>query len=181
MASTLFLRRLPFISTPKSSTLGIVLYLCGINPFVSKASTFRYHPWGINPRVRSLFVLRDASVSTLSMLLSILGSSTLLVPCVPTMCFYTTYPCVHALSHANHPISCIPTIPFSFNHYVFIHPLTIHYINSTYLSFNYYCNQTQHINPFSFILLSSFLPINSYLSSLSYNSFLYSFLSFFEI
>jgi hypothetical protein len=44
MASTLFLGCLPFISTHQASTLGIVLYLCGINPFVSKASTFCYHP-----------------------------------------------------------------------------------------------------------------------------------------
>jgi len=59
------------------------------------------------------FVLRYASASTLFVL-------------AQAMCFNTTYPCVHALSHANHPISCFPTIPShsciisSYIHYQFI-------------------------------------------------------------
>jgi hypothetical protein len=35
----LFLRRLPFVSAHEASTLGLVLYLCGINPCL----------WGIDP------------------------------------------------------------------------------------------------------------------------------------
>jgi hypothetical protein len=130
----------------------------GINPLwginlilwhqpISKASTFRFCPWGIHPRARSLslwhqplFMRHRPLITTLeawtlgivlrswfvmqvcqhNLYFSMLCASTLLGPCVPTMCFCTTYSCVHDMSHANHPISCLSTTLFPFMRYILL-------------------------------------------------------------
>jgi len=155
MASTLYEASTSFYGiNPISKASTFRFHPFSINPFVSKASTSPYHPWGINPRVRSSFVLRYTSSSTLSMLVStMLGASTLLIlihPLYTTLCLC---PCFVTCKSSNFMLS-YHSIPFM--HYILIHPLSIHYINLTYLSFNYYCNQTQHINYFQLFSYSLF-------------------------
>jgi hypothetical protein len=117
MASTLFLRCLPFFSTHQASPIGIILYLCGINPFVSKASTFvtTYEESTLGFVLRSCYVMQ---VYQHYLCLSMLCASTLLI-LVSMLCHmqiiqFHAFLLFHSI-HALYPHTSIINSLYQFN------------------------------------------------------------------